>query len=102
MADPDAQVLLTPKSVSVLIYQEKQGLGTLVASQVGDAVPTGGHLPATIGSPGATSQLHPKKTSKESSQHPTSCSLLTVFLIYWLGHLSCNLGEMFLASPKFS
>lgn len=55
MVDPEAQVLLTPKSISVLLYQEKQGLGTLVASQVGDAVPTGGHLPATTGSPGATS-----------------------------------------------
>lgn len=51
---PEAQVLLTPKSISVLLYQEKQGLGTL-ASQVGVAVPTGGHLPATTGSPGATS-----------------------------------------------
>lgn len=102
MADSEAQVLPTPKSVSVFIYQAKQGLGSLVAFQVGDAVPTDGCLPATTGSARATSQLLPKKSCKENSPHPTPCSLLTLFLIHWLGHLSCNPGEMFLASLKFS
>ena len=61
MADSEAQVLPTPKSLSVLIYQAKQGLGTLVAFQVGDAVPMDGCLPATTVSARATSQLRQKK-----------------------------------------
>lgn len=93
------QVFPTPKRITNTLG--KQGLGTLVACQVGKAVPRSEAHPRDHGVPWDRFTATPQQSLQRRFSAPcATClpdSFLNLFLTHRLADLSRTLGEMFLA-----